>query len=163
MKTRARCVWASTIIKLFVDVTMGLGQCICRRGFELAIGKIVPCWYYCLCRLLVFCVGSNWPHGAARLEYVLSLLITDRNRYRWYFSISPAGIRFYFRIFVHGVQYGACVSIRGSPVCIPTGSTCPSESYLSHNFTDLELSCLKNFNWCGWFLFTLYKGVLLTT
>jgi hypothetical protein len=68
-------------MKLFVDVIMGLGQCICTKGFELAMGKIVPCWYYCLCRLLVFCVGSNWPLGATRLEYVVCLLITESNRY----------------------------------------------------------------------------------
>ena len=29
-------------MKLFVDVTMGLGQCVCRRGFELATGKGSP-------------------------------------------------------------------------------------------------------------------------
>lgn len=66
-------------------------------------------------------------------------------------------------MFVHGVQYGACVSIRCSPVCVPSGSTCPSESYLSHNFTDLEHSCFKILSWCGWFLCTLYKDALLAT
>ena len=64
---------------------------------------------------------------------------------------------------MRGFQYGACVSIRGSPVCVPSGSTCPSESYLSHSFTDLEQSCLTNFSWCGWFLCTSYKDALLRT
>jgi hypothetical protein len=139
-----------------------LGQCICRRGFELAVWKIVPCWYYCLCRLLVFCVGSNWPHGAARLEYVLS---ADNGQE----SISL--IFQYFTCWDTVLIPNLCVWCSVWGLCLYTGFTSLYTVWVHLSFGilfitqfyRLRASCFKNLNWCVWFLFTLYKGALLTT
>ena len=130
---------------------MGMGQCICRRGFELAIGKIVPCWYYCLCRLLVFYVGSNGPHGAARLEYVLS---ADNGQE----SISL--IFQYFTCWDTVLFPKLCARCSVWGLCLSTGFTSLYTVwvhlsfgilFITH-FTDLEHSRFKILSWCGWFL-----------